>query len=263
MGGGRVGGGIGRSRASGRTSGSCFTTRIIVARPRPGNEPSVSKAAPFAYFADWTGTSQLRRRLSGIASGFSGGGYFELALPYTAHLMETDSFFYQLLKQLPETLFALLGQPLERAAEYRFESVEIKKSYRFDGLFVPARTDLPFYSVEIQFQRAPGVLRQLVRQGLFVPGSQRSRSGLDGGADFCESSDRAERATGLRRLARITAREADLSQRIIRSGRSAAGIGDFATGNDRIGPKRVSWFRAYSAVPIKSQIVNEPRSSYD
>jgi predicted transposase/invertase (TIGR01784 family) len=68
--------------------------------------------------------------------------------------METDSFFYQLLKQLPETLFALLGQPLSRAAEYRFESVEIKKSYRLDGLFVPARTDLPIYSVEVQFQRA-------------------------------------------------------------------------------------------------------------
>jgi predicted transposase YdaD len=40
--------------------------------------------------------------------------------------METDLFFYQLLKQLPETLFALLGQPLERATEYRFESVERK-----------------------------------------------------------------------------------------------------------------------------------------
>jgi predicted transposase YdaD len=40
--------------------------------------------------------------------------------------METDSFFYQLLRQLPETLFALLGQPLERAADYRFESFERK-----------------------------------------------------------------------------------------------------------------------------------------
>ena len=68
--------------------------------------------------------------------------------------METDSFFYQLLKQLPETLFALLGEPLTRAADYRFDALEVKKSYRLDGLFVPARTDLPVYFVEVQFQRA-------------------------------------------------------------------------------------------------------------
>jgi predicted transposase YdaD len=48
--------------------------------------------------------------------------------------METDSFFYQLLKQLPETLFELLGQPLTELAEYRFDAPEIKKkSYRLDG----------------------------------------------------------------------------------------------------------------------------------
>jgi predicted transposase YdaD len=57
--------------------------------------------------------------------------------------METDSFFYQLLKQLPETLFALLDQPLAHAADYRFDSLEVKKSYRLDGLFVPASPELP------------------------------------------------------------------------------------------------------------------------
>jgi predicted transposase YdaD len=57
--------------------------------------------------------------------------------------METDSFFYQLLKQLPETLFALLEQPLARAAVYRFDSLEVKKSYRLDGLFVPTTPDPP------------------------------------------------------------------------------------------------------------------------
>ena len=30
--------------------------------------------------------------------------------------METDAFFWQLLKQLPETLFALLGLPVAHAA---------------------------------------------------------------------------------------------------------------------------------------------------
>ena len=75
--------------------------------------------------------------------------------------METDSFFYQLLKQLPETLFALLGQPLERAADYRFDSLEVKKSYRIDGLFVPAKNELPVYVVEVQFQRVPAFYANL------------------------------------------------------------------------------------------------------
>lgn len=68
--------------------------------------------------------------------------------------METDSFFWQLLKQLPETLFALLGLPADAAAAYRFDSVEIEKSYRLDGLFVPLQADLPVYFVEVQFRQA-------------------------------------------------------------------------------------------------------------
>jgi predicted transposase/invertase (TIGR01784 family) len=67
--------------------------------------------------------------------------------------METDSFFWQLLKKLPDTLFALLGLPPDRAANYRFDAVEIKKSYRLDGLFVPTLRNLPVYIVEVQFRR--------------------------------------------------------------------------------------------------------------
>lgn len=67
--------------------------------------------------------------------------------------METDSFFSQLLKQLPEIFFELIGQPHARAKAYRFDSVEVKKSFRIDGLFVPKRSDLPLYFVEIQFRR--------------------------------------------------------------------------------------------------------------
>ena len=66
--------------------------------------------------------------------------------------METDSLFWKLFKQLPETLFALLDQPLHQVADYRFESMEIKKSYRLDGLFVPATADLPLYFVEVQYR---------------------------------------------------------------------------------------------------------------
>jgi hypothetical protein len=63
---------------------------------------------------------------SGIASSFGRPNASRAPVPYTALLMETDLFFYQLLKQSPETLFALLGQPLERAADYRFDSLERK-----------------------------------------------------------------------------------------------------------------------------------------
>jgi predicted transposase/invertase (TIGR01784 family) len=69
--------------------------------------------------------------------------------------METDSFFCQLLKQLPETLFELLGLPPESASAYRFDSVELKKSLRIDGLFLAEQPGLPLYFVEVQFQRSP------------------------------------------------------------------------------------------------------------
>jgi predicted transposase/invertase (TIGR01784 family) len=67
--------------------------------------------------------------------------------------MEADSFFCQLLKQLPQTLFELLGQPGDQARDYHFDSVEIKKSFRIDGLFVPTKPALPVYFVEVQFRR--------------------------------------------------------------------------------------------------------------
>ena len=69
--------------------------------------------------------------------------------------METDSFFYQLLQKLPDTLFDMLGLPLAQSASYRFDSVELKKSLRIDGLFVPKQASLPVYFVEFQFQRQP------------------------------------------------------------------------------------------------------------
>src|SRR6266852_8730457 len=68
--------------------------------------------------------------------------------------METDTFFCQLFKQLPETLFQLIGLPGEQARAYRFDSVEVKKSFRIDGLFLPNCADLPLYFLEVQFQRS-------------------------------------------------------------------------------------------------------------
>jgi predicted transposase/invertase (TIGR01784 family) len=68
--------------------------------------------------------------------------------------METDTFFWQLLQKLPETLFALIGLSTAEAARYRFVSPEVKnKSFRLDGLFLPKNAFLPLYYVEFQFQR--------------------------------------------------------------------------------------------------------------
>ncbi len=67
--------------------------------------------------------------------------------------METDAFFCQLFKQLPQTLFQLIDLPAARVKSYRFDSVELKKSLRIDGLFLPKRASLPLYFVEVQFQR--------------------------------------------------------------------------------------------------------------
>jgi len=68
--------------------------------------------------------------------------------------MKTDSLFYQLFQQFPESLFALAGQPMELAPSYRFTSEEVKATaFTMDGVFMPQRTDLPIYFVEVQFQK--------------------------------------------------------------------------------------------------------------
>jgi hypothetical protein len=114
--------------------------RLVSARHvRPGTEDCAGSYASYQRIPRPRACSVVDRRT---------------ACRYIVFRMETDSFFYQLLKQLPETLFALLGEPLTRVADYRFDALEVKKSYRLDGLFVPARADLPVYFVEVQFQRA-------------------------------------------------------------------------------------------------------------
>jgi predicted transposase/invertase (TIGR01784 family) len=65
--------------------------------------------------------------------------------------MQSDSFICQFFKRLPQTLFEMLRLPRELAKAYDFDPVEIKKSYRLDGLFRPKRGGLPAYFVEVQF----------------------------------------------------------------------------------------------------------------
>lgn len=76
--------------------------------------------------------------------------------------MKTDSIFYELFLNLPESLFALLGLPPEIAKEYQFTSQELKQlAKRIDGLFLPLTIEKPIYFVEVQFQEDDSLYHRL------------------------------------------------------------------------------------------------------
>lgn len=78
--------------------------------------------------------------------------------------MKTDPLFYRLFKDLPETFFELVGQPVSEARHYRFEALELKQAaIRLDGLFLPLVGDgtRPVWFVEMQFYRNPKVYANL------------------------------------------------------------------------------------------------------
>lgn len=70
--------------------------------------------------------------------------------------MRRDSIFYKLFKQFPGLLFELVDSPPRDAADYQFESVEVKESaFRIDGVFLPpadASSKVVFFA-EVQFQK--------------------------------------------------------------------------------------------------------------
>ncbi|WP_414567732.1 Rpn family recombination-promoting nuclease/putative transposase [Nostoc sp. CCY 9925] len=70
--------------------------------------------------------------------------------------MRRDSIFYKLFKQFPGLLFELVDQPPPEAADYQFESVEVKETaFRIDGVFLPpanAISKIVFFA-EVQFQK--------------------------------------------------------------------------------------------------------------
>jgi predicted transposase/invertase (TIGR01784 family) len=68
--------------------------------------------------------------------------------------MRTDSIFYKIFETLPDTLFALIGEPSELAKDYEFKSIEVKElAFRIDGVFISAQFNHPIYFVEVQFQK--------------------------------------------------------------------------------------------------------------
>ena len=72
--------------------------------------------------------------------------------------MKTDSLFYRLFQTLPQLLFDLIAHPSVHAAQYRFDSLEIKQTaFRLDGVFLPPpdQPNWPVFFVEVQFQPDP------------------------------------------------------------------------------------------------------------
>jgi predicted transposase/invertase (TIGR01784 family) len=67
--------------------------------------------------------------------------------------MKTDILFYELIQELPQVFFELIGKPDTNPNIYEFTALEIKQqSFRLDGLFSPLQgfDDEPLYFVELQ-----------------------------------------------------------------------------------------------------------------
>ncbi|MEA5577858.1 DUF2887 domain-containing protein [Anabaena sp. UHCC 0451] len=69
--------------------------------------------------------------------------------------MRRDTLFYQLFKQFPGLIFELVDQKPPEAADYQFDSIEVKETaFRIDGVFLPpdhANPKIAFFA-EVQFQ---------------------------------------------------------------------------------------------------------------
>ncbi|WP_373542281.1 Rpn family recombination-promoting nuclease/putative transposase [Chamaesiphon sp.] len=67
--------------------------------------------------------------------------------------MRRDTIFYQLFRQSPTLLFDLIDRPPSNAAQYIFDSIEVKETaFRIDGVFVPPNSSGIVYFCEVQFQ---------------------------------------------------------------------------------------------------------------
>ena len=76
--------------------------------------------------------------------------------------MKTDHIFYRIFKQLPQTLFQLIGEAEINLSNYRFESVEVKEtSSIIDGVLLPNNSELPVYFTEVQFQKKLDIYARL------------------------------------------------------------------------------------------------------
>jgi len=68
--------------------------------------------------------------------------------------MKTDSFVNRFFREFPGVFFTLIGEDERKARRYKFTSIEVKEqSFRFDGIFLPAKKNDAIYFVEAQFRK--------------------------------------------------------------------------------------------------------------
>ncbi len=66
--------------------------------------------------------------------------------------MKTDTLFYELIRELPQVFFELIGKPETNLENYSFTVPEVKQqSFRLDGLFSTLKgfENEPLYFVEL------------------------------------------------------------------------------------------------------------------
>jgi predicted transposase YdaD len=87
--------------------------------------------------------------------------------------MNTDTPFYRLFQERPETVFELAGLPVPQNPAYRLHAEEVKQTaFRLDGVLLPqaGRDDLPLIFVEAQFYpKADFYARWLAAIFLYLP----------------------------------------------------------------------------------------------
>jgi predicted transposase/invertase (TIGR01784 family) len=78
--------------------------------------------------------------------------------------MKSDSLFYTYFQILPEALLLLAGEHIdpETAAQYRFQSVEIKDlAFRLDGVLALPEFQGQYFFVEVQYQKDVHLYRRI------------------------------------------------------------------------------------------------------
>jgi predicted transposase/invertase (TIGR01784 family) len=89
--------------------------------------------------------------------------------------MRRDSIFYRLFQENPSLLFELVSETPPNAADYSFDSVEIKEmSFRIDGVFLPADSSLVYFA-EVQFQKDEQLYERLFAELFLYLRQKRSR----------------------------------------------------------------------------------------
>jgi predicted transposase/invertase (TIGR01784 family) len=79
--------------------------------------------------------------------------------------MKRDSLFYRIFQQSPTLLFDLLDSRPDNAADYAFNSIEVKEtSFRIDGVFLPPDSSGIVYFVEVQFQPDPLLYERMMSE---------------------------------------------------------------------------------------------------